>query len=219
MVLAWGLLATGACSFENSWQGQPSASNPIDVKTVGPVKDAAVFDGGGPAQHDGALTDGGRWPQTIQIGIDVANDVPESIYVQLNAEGGRPDWFRIYGQGARIWVTDPCGGEHCDGPAEPCDNTTPRVRNITGGDYFGAIHYTWDRMARVEPTGRACYVRQPLPPGEYGAELCYGFEVDLLDDEADVNKAAPGRLVDPLCRRLHFEMPQAESIVFRIIGG
>jgi hypothetical protein len=181
--------------------------------------DASSPDTGGDASAGD--TDGGPLVEATRFAIEVSNDIPESIWVQLNDASGQIAWVTVTdADGERVYLTELCDIDECENPQGVCGISLPMVRDITGGDYDGSIEHFWHGdMSVFEGEPIECEVRMTAPAGAYHAEFCYSLAVELEDEgSGDPTVGVPGTISSPICGTVDFDWP-TDEVVFGIYGG
>lgn len=162
--------------------------------------------------------DGGPLPEVMRFAIEVQNDIPESIYVQLNLEDGQPAWVVASMGGERVYFDERCDIEDCVDPSGVCGAALPQVRDITGGDYTGSIELFWAGETSVLDEVDGCERRELAPPGDYVAQFCFSLQA-MIEGPGDPTDAVPGRLIDPVCVDQPFSPFVDDEVVYQILGG
>ena len=170
----------------------------------------------------GDATDTTSGLSPVRFAIEVSNDVPESIYVQLNGLDGQTAWVRVVdANGAKVLLDEDCAVPDCEGSTGVCGAAQPMVQDITGGAVTGGIERTWDRTwSVIEGSGTMeCERRAMAPAGDYIATFCLSLEVTLDDPSIDVTQGAPGNVVNPACVNVPFSLPADDRVVYSLLGG
>lgn len=165
--------------------------------------------------------DGGPLVEATRFAIIVSNDIPESIWVQLNDTNGQIAWVTVTNEdGDRVYLTELCDIEECENPQGVCGISMPMVRDITGGDYDGSIEHFWHGdMSVFEGDPIECEMRMTAPAGAYEARFCYSLAVELEDEgSGDPTVGVPGTITSPSCHTVDFDWP-TDEVVFGIYGG
>lgn len=154
---------------------------------------------------------------SVRFAIEVTNDVPETIWVQLNDLSGQIAWVTLLdASGNRVYLEEQCGIEDCDSPTGVCGAAEPRVRDITGGTYTGSIEHLWDTTTSVVENG--CESRQPAPNGTYTARFCWSLTA-TTEGDGDPTVSIAGTLDAEVCQERSFTLPGDTRVVFAIQGG
>lgn len=200
------------------------AADAAVVADAAPASDGSIVADAAPAPDGNIVADaapapdGGILPEVFRIALEVSNDVPESIYVQLNGDDGQPGWVVVRRGEDRMWFEARCEIEDCEEPSGVCGAALPRVRDITGGTRTGSIELFWDGVTSVRDPERGCERRVPAPPGDYVATFCWSLRAEF-EGAGDPEEAIGGRVVDPTCVDVPFTFPDDEEVVHRILGG
>jgi hypothetical protein len=150
-----------------------------------------------------------------RFSIQVARADHPPIYVQATSESRPVAWLRVLHDGQRVHVEEQCAVPDCDNPGAVCGANIPTVREIAPEGGAGSIDYTWDGTWSVMEEAPRCERREPAPPGEYVARLCYGYAAEFSGD-AQRPAGAMGRVTDPVCIDLPFQFGLDAEVVLRI---
>jgi hypothetical protein len=153
----------------------------------------------------------------IRFAIEVAADVsgPGPVWVQLNEEDAQLGWVKAFWGDERVYFRERCEIEDCVRPGVICGVAPLMVRMIADRGQAGMIEFVWDGMTSVIDPVNGCERREPAPPGEYTAQLCYAREA-VLEGDGDPAVAVMGRLVDAQCSVMPFELSDGQDVVFRV---
>lgn len=162
--------------------------------------------------------DGSQPPETIRFAIEVANDVPESIWVQLNSEDGQPAWVVASSGDTRIYFEERCGIPDCDQPSGVCGAAMPMVRDITDAGFEGVIDLHWTGKTSLVDTSDDCERREHASFGDYAATFCWSLQAEVTG-EGDPAEGVAGTLINPICRDVRFTLPDDDNVVYGIWGG
>ncbi len=156
----------------------------------------------------------------LRFVLSVSNDVPESIYVQLNEEEGRPSWVRVTKDGVPVVLEERCEIIDCVNPGGICGAALPRVKDITGGTAVGSIELLSDgRMSVVDPV-LSCETLESLPDGSYTATFCWALSAEFQGKgDPSSDDGAPGRVTTPTCTDVSFDLPEDSEVGYAIMGG
>lgn len=197
-------IALGACGGGDAKQLTDGAVSVVDASTQ--TTDAV------------SSTDASVSP--LRFVLSVSNDVPESIYVQLNEEEGRPSWVRVTQNGIPVILQERCEIIDCDSPSGICGAALPRVKDITGGASTGEITLLSDGHMSVVDSVLDCERLEPLPDGAYTATFCWALSAELQGKENPAGEnGAPGTILTPSCTDVSFDLPDDAEIVHTIAGG
>ena len=182
-----------------------------------PLDDAASLPDGAPPP----LPDAEVPPPTgnVRLALEVSNDVPESIFVQLGDTLGQPAWVRLEHENTQYFIRERCDYPQCGVIGEGiCGAAQPMVRDITDGTAQGLQEMLWDGVVgHIEP-GADCELREPAPAGAWKATFCWSLDA-RFDGEGLEGEARPGELLNPTCVSVPFELPGATEVVHHINGG
>ncbi len=182
-----------------------------------PALDAALADAE-PADAAPPPLDQGLPSDEVRFSLMISNDVPESIWVQLNGLDGQPAWLTVLGPEGRIWFDERCEIEDCFDPTGVCGAAEPRLRDITGGHATGQIDLYWDGVTSV--VDGDCERRVNAPPGSYQARFCWSLQADVdEDDSRDPTFGVGGTLIEPVCATVDFTYPGPADVVWTVHGG
>jgi len=170
-------------------------------------------DDGGETAEDAAPL-----PEMMRFAIEVSNDVPESIWVQLSSGDGQIGWVTVTGEDGRIYFIERCDIPQCDVPEGVCGQGIGMVRDITGGTYSGSIEMYWDGVTSIVEEEDDCEQRVQAPAGSYTASFCWSLNA-TINSEDDPALGVPGELVDPICQDIEFELYVDDEVVYQIMGG
>lgn len=173
------------------------------------------------AQNNGDAADTFvRPPGSIRLALEVTNDVPESIWVQLNDSEGQVAWVTVKNAaGDAVWFHERCSIEACENPSGVCGLAEIQVRDITGSTYTGQIELYWSGQTSVFEGSPECERREAAPAGAYTASFCWSLTANLENTTGDPTKGVAGTLANPVCQDVDFEFPKDEDVVFKIQGG
>jgi hypothetical protein len=193
----------------------PPGADAADDAAALPVPDAAQ-DAGAPPPLDAAVPPVG---DGIRVALEVANDVPESIFVQVNDALGQPAWVRLAHEGVEYFLNERCDVPRCDAPGEGvCGAAEPRVRDITGGTNAGVHALQWDgTVSRLSADG-ACETRGPAPAGAWKATVCWSLSA-TFSGPGDAAISRPGEVGPTQCNDVPFTLPGDTEVVLRLSGG
>jgi hypothetical protein len=199
---------------------EPDASTPPEADAAGdagvqPLPDAAA-DTALPPAPDAAVPPIG---DGIRVALEVSNDVPESIFVQVSDALGQPAWVRLMHDGAEYFLNERCDVPRCDTPGEGvCGASESRVRDITGGTSAGVHALQWDgTVSRISADG-ACETRGLAPAGEWKATICWSLTA-TFSGPGDATASRPGEIGTPICNDVPFTLPGDTEVVLRLSGG
>ncbi len=166
-------------------------------------------------------TDASGQATGVRFHIDAFNDVPESIYVQLNEQDGQPAWITVTRDQERIYLMERCEIAECDIPTGVCGAALPRVQDFTAGMSTGSVEFIWDGNTSVIDVAEGCERRPPAPDGAYVATFCWSLSAVLDEGGGDPtsSEGAAGNVVNPTCSDVSFELPGDTDVVFEILGG
>jgi hypothetical protein len=151
----------------------------------------------------------------IRFAIEVEAGVSGPVYVQLNEEDAQLAWVKAFRDGERVYFRERCEIEDCSNPGVICGLAPTMVKIIADRGQAGMIEFVWDGMTSVIDPANGCERREPAPPGVYTARFCYAGEA-VLEGDGDPAVAVQGRLVDPICDMMPFELSDGQHVVFRI---
>jgi hypothetical protein len=195
--------------------GGSPGTDAADDAAAQPLPDAAA-DLGFPPTFDAAVPPVG---DGIRVAIEVSNDVPESIFVQVSDALGQPAWVRLEHEGVGYFLNERCDVPRCDAPGEGvCGASEPRVRDITGGLSFGTHALLWDgEVSRLSADG-ACETRGPAPAGAWKATLCWSLSATFTGP-GDATGTRPGEVGPTVCNDVPFTLPGDTEVLLRLSGG
>jgi hypothetical protein len=156
----------------------------------------------------------------VQFRLGISNDIPESIYVQLNNEDGQPAWVTVRKDEERVYLLARCEYPDCDMPSGVCGAAQPRVRDITAGGFTGEIEFLWDgKVSVIEPDLECERRRVPATEGAYIASFCFGFQADIEGPgDPTAEQGVPGTVLNPYCQDVPFTLP-TDKVEWELLGG
>ena len=151
----------------------------------------------------------------IRFAVEVAADVSDPVYVQLNDEYAQLGWVKAFRGDERIYFRERCEVEDCSNPGVICGVAPVMVRRIADGGESGMIEFVWDGVTSVVGQVSGCETREAALPGEYTAQLCYSHDA-VLEGDGDPAVAVMGQLVGAQCNVLPFELSDGQDVVLRV---
>ena len=148
-------------------------------------------------------------PRVVPTGVVYGSDIPERVYVQSVGGSGAPGWLRVTQGGVDVQLFDSDDLPRCVEDEQPAPRPLEVAEVLDGSSARGGYFRYWDGMRRVLREA-GCYSLEPLPPGEYDAELCFGYEFDAIDS-GDVIRT-------PFCLDRRFTWPTAD-LIFTVDNG
>jgi hypothetical protein len=148
-------------------------------------------------------------PRVVPTGVVYGSDIPERVYVQSVGASGVPGWLRVTQGGVDVQLFDSDDLPRCGEDEQPAPRPLEVAEVLDGTSARGGYFRYWDGMRRVLREA-GCYSLEPLPPGEYDAELCFGYEFDAIDS-GDVIRT-------PFCLDQRFTWPTAD-LIFTVDNG
>ena len=148
-------------------------------------------------------------PRVVPTGVVYGSDIPERVYVQSVGASGAPGWLRVTQGGVDVQLFDSDDLPRCGEDEQPAPRPLEVAEVLDGTSARGGYFRYWDGMRRVLREA-GCYSLEPLPPGEYDAELCFGYEFDAIDS-GDVIRT-------PFCLDQRFTWPTAD-LIFTVDNG
>jgi hypothetical protein len=148
-------------------------------------------------------------PRVVPMGVVYGSDIPERVYVQSVGSSGAPGWLRVTQGGVDVQLFDTDDLPRCGEDEQPDPAPLEVGVVLDGTSARGGYFRYWDGMRRVLREA-GCYSLEPLPPGEYDAEVCFGYEFDAIDS-GDVIRT-------PFCLDQRFTWPMAD-LIFTVDNG
>jgi len=121
-------------------------------------------------------------------------------------------WLRASRGGTRVFLQERCAIPDCGAEPVVCGAAIPFVQNIAGPGAARRVEFAWDGLISVVDSVARCETRRPAPPGEYVARFCYSREAEFPAGP-DSTRAAPGRLLRPICVERTFTPEDTEVVL------
>ncbi len=149
----------------------------------------------------------------LRFALTIPAGETSATFVQVTTPADQPGWIRVTrASGESVALRPRCEIADCGVPPVVCGAAIPIVRDLA---LVGEIALEWDRLDSVIDPESGCEARQPAPPGDYVATFCYSRRAATAGG-GDPRVGVQGSLVEPVCARVPFSLPGAQTVTYRV---